>query len=79
MPLVIFGDGEEHKEFKEPLSNWDYNASLEIKCKLTWDIRDIFEQANLLTIINYSRIAIIEISSPANMLRKKKKFLIIRL
>ena len=51
-------DGEEHKEFKEPLSNWDYKASLEIKCKLTWNIRDIFEQANLLTIINYSRIAI---------------------
>ena len=37
-------DGEEHKEFKEPLSNWDYNASLEIKCKLTWDIRDILSK-----------------------------------
>ena len=31
-------DGEEHKEFKEPLSNWDYNASLEIKCKLNHTI-----------------------------------------
>ena len=66
-------DGEEHKEFKEPLSNWDYNASLEIKCKLTWDIRDIFEQANLLTIINYSRIAIIEISSPGQICSGRKK------
>ena len=66
-------EGGEFNEFKEPLSKWDYNASLEIQCKFTWDIKEIFEQANLLGIFNHSRIAIIEISSPGQICSGRKR------
>ena len=68
-------DGEEYKEFKEPLANWDYNASLGIRCKVSWDIREIFEQADLHAIFNYSRIAIIEISSQGQICSGRKKII----
>ena len=68
-------DGEEFEEFKEPLKNWDYNATLEIKCEIPWDIKKIFEEADLNEIFKYSRIAIIEISAPGQISSSRKKII----
>ena len=34
------------KNFDMGVEDWDYYSNLEIKCQLSWEIRDIFTKAN---------------------------------
>ena len=43
-------------DFKNGVDNWDYYSSIEIKCKLLWDIKEAFENANLYPILNTSKV-----------------------
>tara|TARA_Y100000589_G_C27028947_1_gene578170 strand:+ start:36 stop:935 length:900 start_codon:yes stop_codon:yes gene_type:complete len=73
-PLWFYSvDKRGYKEFKEPLKIWDYNACLEIQCKIPWNIKEIFEKANLVEIQKFSRVAIIEISSPGQICSCRSK------
>ena len=42
-------------DFKNGVDNWDYYSSIEIKCKLIWDIKEAFKNANLDTNLNFFR------------------------
>ena len=41
------------KNFDEGVGDWDYYSNLEIKCQLSWEIRDILQRliCNLLFLI----------------------------
>lgn len=43
-------------DFKNGVDNWDYYSSIEIKCKLIWDIKEAFKNANLYPILNNSKV-----------------------
>ncbi len=43
-------------DFKKGVENWDYYSSLEIRCKLIWDIKEAFLKANLYPILNHSKV-----------------------
>ena len=61
------------KNFDEGVEDWDYYSNLEIKCQLSWEIRDIFIKANLQSIIPNSKIIILLMSGPGKYGVKRNK------
>ena len=55
-------NGNDFKNFDEPIKNWDYKSSLKISFNFSWDITKTFSQANLIELIKYSKVSFIVIS-----------------
>ena len=61
-------------DFKNGVDNWDYYSSIEIKCKLIWDIKEAFINANLYPILNNSKVVfLLTTGSETIWYRKQKK------
>ena len=43
-------------DFNKGVDNWDYYSSIEIRCKLIWDIKEAFLNADLYPILNNSKV-----------------------
>jgi len=63
---------EDARDFKNGSGNWDYDSKLEISCKLSWDIENIYSEANLLPIIDSSKIAFILSSGQSEQTGKRE-------
>ncbi len=61
------------REFKFGSGNWDYDSSLEISCQLSWDIKNVYSEANLLSIIDSSKLAFILSSGQSEQTGKREK------
>ena len=55
-------NGDDFKDFNEPIESWDYKSSLKISCNLSWDIIKTFSKSNLSELIKYSKLSFIVIS-----------------
>ncbi len=64
---------ESPREFKYGSGNWDYDSSLEITCQLSWDIKNVYSEANLLSIIDNSKLAFVLSSGQSEQTGKREK------
>ena len=64
---------EPPREFKYGSGNWDYDSSLEISCQLNWDIKNVYSEANLLSIIESSKLAFVLSSGQSEQTGKRAK------
>ena len=64
---------ESPRDFKYGSGNWDYDSSLEITCQLSWDINNVYSEANLLSIIDHSKIAFVLSSGQSEQTGKRAK------
>tara|TARA_B100000131_G_scaffold321545_1_gene372551 strand:- start:941 stop:1837 length:897 start_codon:yes stop_codon:yes gene_type:complete len=64
---------ESPREFKYGSGNWDYDSSLEISCQLSWDIQNVYSEANLLSIIDSSKLAFVLSSGQSEQTGKREK------
>ena len=64
---------ESPRDFKYGSGNWDYDSSLEISCQLSWDINNVYSEANLLSIIDHSKIAFVLSSGQSEQTGKREK------
>ena len=64
---------EPPREFKYGSGNWDYDSSLEISCQLNWDIKNVYSEANLLSIIESSKLAFVLSSGQSEQTGKRSK------
>ena len=64
---------ESPREFKFGSGNWDYDSSLEISCQLSWDIKNVYSEANLLPIIDSSKLAFVLSSGQSEQTGKREK------
>ena len=64
---------EPPREFKYGSGNWDYDSSLEISCQLNCDIKDVYSEANLLSIIESSKLAFVLSSGQSEQTGKRTK------
>ena len=64
---------ESPREFKYGSGNWDYGSSLEITCQLSWDIKNVYSEANLLSIIDSSKLAFVLSLGQSEQTGKREK------